>query len=49
MDFLYIYNEKTFQKILEIDLHKLIKEYENKNQENQLKLKNNDKKKLKLV
>ena len=48
LNFLYIYNEKTFQKILEIDLYELIKEYKNKNQENQLKLKNNDIEKIKI-
>ena len=34
--YICIYNETTFQKILEIDLYKPIEEYEIKNQENEL-------------
>ena len=29
-DYIFIYNEKTFQKILDIDIYNSIKEYENK-------------------
>ena len=44
---IYIYNEKTFQKILDIDIYNHIKEYEIKREENQLKI-NNNKEKIKI-
>ena len=46
-DYIHIYNEKTFQKILDVNLFKLIKEYKSKREENELKI-NNDKGKIKI-
>ena len=46
-DYIFIYNEKTFQKILDIDIYNSIKEYENKREENELKI-NNRKEKIKI-
>ena len=36
---IYIYNEKTFQKIFKINIYKPIIEYENKKGEDELKIK----------
>ena len=39
-DNIYIYNEKTFQKILDIDIYEPIKEYETKSKENAITVNN---------
>ena len=39
-DCIYIYNEKTFQKILDIDIYEPIKEYETKSKENAITVNN---------
>ncbi len=48
--YIRIYNEKTFHKILDINLYKPIEEYENKNEKNKFVVKEyNSKEKLKLI
>ena len=46
--FVSIYNEKTFKKILDIDLYTPINEYETKKEENKLNVKNNTQEKIKI-